>query len=385
MSRNPFDLPYLVVSMAAIGAVTASFGVAQGDLDYARISALASTAAAAAGIVLLSWLRSLDRALEESARTLRDTLQDQNVLAGARRLAQVVERLRQRSEARTERLGHVEELLRGQARAATEINQMARSGADTKSGVVSEQLHAVKRVSGAWDQINSMSERIASQAEEVERASSQASASSEQGEDASREAVDEMDRVRDAVMAIAQRMRNLRNTSDQVDQTARAIDQVSTQINLLALNAAIEAAGAGEFGERFGVVAVEVKQLADQTVVATRMIKDLLEEIRSEVAEGIELTEQGATSVERGFNRVRKLEDVLGGLRGAIDIADRNAKNILSSTRVQVFAVRNARKEVEGIERSLVGAEGDDSTFLQALQRLRDLTDVLESLDPEAR
>jgi methyl-accepting chemotaxis protein len=371
--------------MAAIGAVTASFGVAKGDLTYVRISALASTLAAAIGIVLLSWLRSLDRALEESARTLRNTIQERNVPIGARRLAQVVERLRERSEARSDRLDRVEELLRGQARVANDISQLARSGADSKSDVVSEQLNAVKRVSGAWDQINSMSERIASQAEEVERASSQASHSSEQGADASREAVDEMDRVREAVMAIAQRMRNLRNTSDQVDQTARAIDQVSTQINLLALNAAIEAAGAGEFGERFGVVAVEVKQLADQTVVATRMIKDLLEEVRGEVAEGIDLTELGATSVERGYGRVRKLQDVLGGLRGAIEIADRNAKNILSSTRVQVFAVRNARKEVEGIQRSLINAEADESTFLEALERLRELADVLESLDPEAR
>jgi methyl-accepting chemotaxis protein len=238
-------------------------------------------------------------------------------------------------------------------------------------------------VSGAWDQINDMSQRIASQAEEVERASSQVSSTGEEGARASQEAVGEMDQVRIAVVAVAERMRNLRRASEKVSETARAIDQVSTQINLLALNAAIEAAGAGEFGERFGVVAVEVKRLADQTVVATRMIKDLLGEIQLEVAEGIQLTEQGALSVEKGFARVQQLEQVLTGLNGAIEIADRNAKSILGSTKVQVFAVRNARKEVEGIERTLVFQGGPEEVLSGTVAELQRMANDLDEVDPD--
>lgn len=385
MSRNPYDLPYLVVSLAAIGAMTASFGFAQKEWRFVQVSVMCCTLAALAGMFLLSWLRTLDAALDESARTLRDGLKGQNVPPGMRKLARVVERMRTHGEERKTRWDEVELRLRGKSRMVFEAAQSARMSFDSKSGLVEDQLHAVKRVSGAWDQINSMSERIASQAEEVERASSQASNSSEAGEDASKEAVVEMDLVRDAVLAIADRMRNLRHTSEKVEDTARAIDQVSTQINLLALNAAIEAAGAGEFGERFGVVAVEVKQLADQTVVATRMIKDLLSDIREEVTTGIQLTERGALSVQRGYSRVQQLENVLGGLRGAIEVADRNAKNILSSTRVQVFAVRNARKEVEGIERALLEQTDSEDGLHLTSERLRALAVELEKVDPEAR
>ena len=385
MSRNPYDLPYLVVSLAAIAALTASFGVARERWAMVQVSVLASTLATVSGIFLLAWMRSLDAALDESARVQADALGGMRVLPGVSRVVTLLVRLKRRALEHFRRLQEVETKLRGRSRTVLEAAEATEVGLGVRAEAVDEQLHAVKRVSGAWDQINDMSQRIAAQAEEVEKASSAATASGEAGAEASREAVGEMDRVRDAVLAIAERMRTLRNISEKVEETARAIDQVSTQINLLALNAAIEAAGAGEFGERFGVVAVEVKQLADQTVVATRMIKELLSDIREEVTGGIELTERGAFSVQKGYSRVQQLEQTLGGLLSAIGLADRNAKNILSSTRIQVFAVRNARKEVEGIEGALVRQGDPQSSMQEVLERLRSLGQELEALDPEAR
>jgi methyl-accepting chemotaxis protein len=295
----------------------------------------------------------------------------------------VVDRLRKKLGSSLGGMQDLQGRVRGKSRSLRDAAGVAVNFLETRSETIKDQLHAVKRVSGAWDQINDMSLRIASQAEEVERASSQVSTTGEEGAQASLEAVDEMDRVRSAVVAVAEKMRNLRLSSEKVGETARAIDQVSTQINLLALNAAIEAAGAGEFGERFGVVAVEVKRLADQTVVATRMIKGLLSDIQSEVTEGIEITERGALSVQKGYSRVQQLEKVLSGLNGAIEIADRNAKNILGSTKVQVFAVRNARKEVEGIERALLGQGEPEEDLAAAAERLHRMAEDLEEVDAE--
>ncbi len=67
-------------------------------------------------------------------------------------------------------------------------------------------------------------------------------------------------------------VRSLAGATDGVEAATRLIAQVAKRTRLLALNAAIEAAGSGEAGRGFTVVATEVKALAVQTAAATEEI-----------------------------------------------------------------------------------------------------------------
>ena len=81
-----------------------------------------------------------------------------------------------------------------------------------------------------------------------------------------------MARLKKQVQSIAESMLRLGENSQQIGGIVEIIDEISDQTNLLSLNAAIEAAGAGEAGKRFAIVAQEVKRLAERTVDATRQI-----------------------------------------------------------------------------------------------------------------
>jgi methyl-accepting chemotaxis protein len=94
-------------------------------------------------------------------------------------------------------------------------------------------------------------------------------------------------------------------TSAEIDKLAAAIEDVSFRTNLLALNAAVEAARAGEKGAGFGVVADEVRMLAQLAQKTSR-------ELRGLVGTNREQSRSGATEADR-------LKNILGGLAGNLE------------------------------------------------------------------
>ena len=64
-----------------------------------------------------------------------------------------------------------------------------------------------------------------------------------------------------------------------IDEMMDLITNIAEQTNLLALNASIEAARAGEAGRGFGVVAEEIKNLAEQSNQSADKIRDVVNQI----------------------------------------------------------------------------------------------------------
>lgn len=88
--------------------------------------------------------------------------------------------------------------------------------------------------------------------------------------------------VREATDAVAV-VKRLGEASTRIGDVAKSISQIAWQTKLLAFNAKIEAGRAGKAGRGFEVVAQEVKQLAQQTAVATEGISKEITAMREEV------------------------------------------------------------------------------------------------------
>ena len=200
-------------------------------------------------------------------------------------------------------------------------------------------------------QVTGSIQQMARDAEASAKAAQQALTASEQGQKAVNDTLGGMQNIRREVQGISKRVKTLGERSLEISEIVETISRISSQTNLLALNAAIEAAGAGEAGQRFSVIADEVRKLAEDTSLATGRVDGLIKRIQEEVQEvniGIGV-EGGAREVEAGYRVAteagRRLEEVAVVVRQAVEFA----RSISQATETQVLSVTEVGSSVQSM------------------------------------
>ncbi|MDH7498447.1 MAG: methyl-accepting chemotaxis protein, partial [Syntrophomonadaceae bacterium] len=84
-----------------------------------------------------------------------------------------------------------------------------------------------------------------------------------------------------------QQVQGIGGLSRQITEVLNFIQNIAEETKMLGLNAAIEAARAGEAGRGFGVVAEEIRKLADVSRHTSERIRALVREIEHAVSEAV--------------------------------------------------------------------------------------------------
>jgi len=126
------------------------------------------------------------------------------------------------------------------------------------------------------------------------------------GEDAINEAIKHLNSVTQTVSYATDSIQKLGKRSEEIGGIITVITGIAEQTNLLALNAAIEAARAGEQGKGFAVVASEVRQLAEQSSLASGQITNLIKDIQAETAVTVRTMESNLLAVEEQVHIISK-------------------------------------------------------------------------------
>lgn len=197
------------------------------------------------------------------------------------------------------------------------------SASDDLASRNERQAASLEETAATMNQVTALVRDSASNAVRVREAMAEAHAEASEGGEV----------VARAVAAMAE----IEASAQQIRQITDVIDAIAFQTNLLALNAGVEAARAGAAGAGFGVVATEVRALAQRSADAARDIKAVIHTSSAKVSEGVALVGETGT--------------LLGGIVGRVGAVGAGVTEIAEAAGAQAASLGQINAAVADMDR----------------------------------
>jgi methyl-accepting chemotaxis protein len=248
-----------------------------------------------------------------------------------------------------------------------------------------EQSTAMKEITTTMNELLVTSKQIAESAQRVAHIAEQTAIGARSGEQTVTKANDSIGGIKRQVDLIVTNMLDLGKKSQQIGGILEIINELAEQTNILAINATIEAAGAGENGKRFAVVADEIRKLADRVGGSTKEIRGLIDDIRAAVNTTVMTTEGGTKAVEAGALQFSEVAIAFRQIVSLVSTTTEATREIELSTKQQSTAVSQVNIAVSNVAQAARETEVSSSKTLQTATELTNLSrDLLRLVQPQA-
>lgn len=260
------------------------------------------------------------------------------------------------------------------------------------------QAAATQQASGAREQATAMSEitttisellatsrQIAESAQRVAQIAAQTASATRLGDTTVERGTESLGGMRRQVDAIVQHMLDLGKKSQQIGSVLDIVTELAEQTNILAINATIEAAGAGEAGKRFAVVADEIRKLADRVMASTKDVRALIDDVRGAVNTTVMTTEAGSKSVEAGARQFFEVAAAFKEIASQVATTREAAREIELSTKQQSSAVEQVNIAATNVAQATRETEVSTGQTVQTAAQLSSLAKELRRIvQPQA-
>ncbi|GGL98779.1 methyl-accepting chemotaxis protein [Deinococcus aerophilus] len=200
---------------------------------------------------------------------------------------------------------------------------------------------------------------------------------SEQGQLAVTGTLEGISAIRESSRGVAERVQSLTQRSEQIQDIVDSIGHIASQVNLLSLHASIEAAGAGEAGYRFAVVAEEVRGLADLSTEATARIATLIAGIQADVQDVAGRMQANTAQVEQGYLVAGQAGERLREIGELAQVTAQFAQDISGAAQEQVQGVQHMSGAVGQIAAVAQQSQHSAEQGRNAAEGLQQLADRL--------
>ncbi len=247
----------------------------------------------------------------------------------------------------------------------------------------SETATAVSETTATTEEVKQTSQLSGEKARYVSESSQKAASVAQQGKDALAQNVDAINKIKYQTELVAQSIVKLSEQSQTIGDITATVNDLAEQSNLLAVNAAIEAAKAGEQGKGFGVVAGEIKSLAQQSKQATAQVKTILTDIQKSTSAAVMATEQAGKAVDAGVKQAAVAGESIRNLADTVMEASQAATQVAASSQQQLVGIDQISKAMENIKQATQQNVAGAKQAERAAQDLNELGQKLKAMVEE--
>ena len=272
------------------------------------------------------------------------------------------------------------QLMKQVRESAERVNRSAgalRDNAGQMASTASHQADESMKTLDAVEQLAMSMRQVAETAGASSESARQVLKATEDGRVAVQETVQDMQRIRSAVQRMSKQVKALGDRSLEISQIVSTIREIANQTNLLALNAAIEAAGAGEAGARFGVVADQVRKLAESSTHATREIADLVKVIQGETQHAVVAMEHETQAVEAGSASALRTGDVFKEISAIAQRSSELAQSIASAAANQTSSTDQVGRSIRDFTGGAIATQKATDSARLTVEELAKLAEGL--------
>jgi methyl-accepting chemotaxis protein len=347
-------------------AMSEAFGATARLQRTALLAVIGLLLAAAGGALALSaaLARSAARPLEAlriaTARVAEGDLTAEVQVTGRDEVGQVAEGFARMVAGLREIVGTLKA-------AAAELGAAAeglRAHTGSQAALVQQQAQAVAETTATMTELQHVASVASARAGAVLEVATRAAKVSGSGREAVERSVAGIGRIQATVATVVGESTRLVERARQIGPIVDTVKDLASMSTVLSLNASIEAARAGEAGRGFGVVASEVRALADQSVQSAVGIQKIVRDILQAAQAALASTEEGTRGIEGAVAEVRASGESLGEVGSIVAETGDAARDIARAVQEQSAGIAQIAHAMADLDKGMA----DTVKRLQALR-----------------
>jgi methyl-accepting chemotaxis protein len=248
---------------------------------------------------------------------------------------------------------------------ATAANEIAIT-VEEQERVAMQQASSVNQTTTSMDELGASSQQSAEQAQAASEGANRVLLLASGNTLTQEQIVSDKISLKEKMKEVQRQIQRLSEHLNQISTITNAASDLANQTNMLALNASVEAVRAGEHGKGFGVVAAEIRKLADRSRQSAEKISALIMDIQSATNSTVVVTEEGTRAVEN--------------IVGAINDVAVNLQQISLNTKQQAIAIQQVVDAMNSLNRAAQESASGIAQTKVSTQQLNETAGNLKSM-----